>query len=208
MPLSRNTGASATRTISATVLTERSGELSNMAQRYATARRARLVRGSSQLATSSSIRPLTTKLAARIQAKLAISSRVGPKRLIDEGRDRQAGDQQHGEQEIHAGREGRPQAHRAVESRSSRRQGSRLRISSQPMIGQTRREEMGFRVEDEQQAGKRGHDACGHGERPCFAPKRAGDRLDQASGDQQAADHVGGDRLAGREQSRAGARAG
>ena len=50
----------------------------------------------SQLATSSSIRPFTTKLAASTQAKLAI--RLGRAEQADnDGRDRQAGGQQHRE---------------------------------------------------------------------------------------------------------------
>ena len=219
MPLSRNTGASASRTISATVVTERSGEVSNMApyaphgdapfpprlpddrrspegkinagqarippivsnparlriwprrphedrraqdqddqddcdrladdrtactiaqrtplfpraRHHARPRRHALdrsLRGRpdaharihcrakhgpsvSQLATSSSKAPVTKKLAASTQAKLAISSARRPEHADDHGRNRQPCDQQHGEKEVHSRRQSRPGPHRS-----------------------------------------------------------------------------------------------
>jgi hypothetical protein len=66
IPLRRKTGASARRTISATVVTEIVAGASNIAVMCQSAD------SRSQLATSRSKVPVTTKLAARTQAKLAI----------------------------------------------------------------------------------------------------------------------------------------
>ena len=81
----------------------------------------------------------------------------------------------------------------------------RLRISSQPMIGHTvGKKWVSGLIMNSRPASAVTH-AGGHRELPRPAPKRSRHRFDQPGRDQQSADHVRGDGLAGREQRGAGA---
>ena len=115
MPLSRNTGATASRTISATVLTEGSARSRTCAL---IRRRARTQRRCQRLALAA--RDLEQQQAVDDEARGQHPGEAGdqparrPEHADHDGRDRQAGDQQQREQEIHPRRKDGPHPDRSV----------------------------------------------------------------------------------------------
>ena len=134
MPLSRNTGASARRTISATVLTDRSASFrtSRRMHRYrAAVSRPRFAAGDFE-----QHQPGDDEARRQDPGEAGDQRRGRPEQADDDRRDRQAGDEQHGQKQVHRRRDGHPApADAAVDPARDAR--ITLRISSQPMIGTT-----------------------------------------------------------------------
>ena len=164
-------------------------------------RRARV----SQLATSSSSRPVTTKLAASTQAKLAISGGVGPNRLTTMVEiDRPAISSTASRRSIPA-ESAVQRPHRAVGRGAG--DGQDQAAQHQPADDRRhRREEMRLGIEDEQQAGERGHGARRHRERPRLRGA-ANRRPSRSARPRSAAPPIMSDEIAlpGGQQRRAGA---
>src|SRR5690348_1945436 len=125
IPLSRNTGATVIRTTSATVVTERMGEPSNMCRLIGRAPRARkLGRGALPFAA----RDLEQKQAVDDEARADEPREAGdqPMRRTEDAdhdrRDRKAGDQQHRQKQVHPRGKRGPDADRSSGLEARRRE--------------------------------------------------------------------------------------